>query len=365
MNRSLLRQSLTLAAAAFVAACGSDFNLPTADPLDGPDGELAVPWAATASVVADQVCEQVTFESGFADGVHIPTIPIATLAGGFDLSVTVVGDGDSNNIAIGWDSNMDHGLTTNNRDLENGAVVSEGECSDCEGTMMIIPFYKYPPEVGDSPDGGTITLTGFPTEGETIIRSFMAVDQEDDETITLYVDGVQTGQATPAGNGSVQTVVADATPAIGTDVVFDLSGSGAIDGIVICHTPDPPDPTNPGTGTIGYWKNHPDAWPVEMIEIGGETYTKAEAIAWMKAPIKGDKTINMFKQLVAAKLNVLIGNDDSCIADTIAYADAWLADNPVGSKVRANKPAWKNGGGGAHSMLTDYNEGKLCAPHRG
>ena len=30
----------------------------------------------------------------------------------------------------------------------------------------------------------------------------------------------------------------------------------------------------------------------------------------MKEPTKGDKTYNMFEQLVAAKLNVLIGNDD-------------------------------------------------------
>jgi len=29
--------------------------------------------------------------------------------------------------------------------------------------------------------------------------------------------------------------------------------------------------TAPGTGTPGYWKNHPEAWPVEEITIGGVT----------------------------------------------------------------------------------------------
>ena len=28
----------------------------------------------------------------------------------------------------------------------------------------------------------------------------------------------------------------------------------------------------------GYWKNHPEEWPVEWIEIGDENYTKEEAI---------------------------------------------------------------------------------------
>ena len=59
-----------------------------------------------------------------------------------------------------------------------------------------------------------------------------------------------------------------------------------------------------------------------------------------------------------------IGNDPSCIEDTIMLADAWMAANPVGSNVRANSGDWKSGAGGWHGMLTDYNEGNLCAPAR-
>ncbi len=133
-------------------------------------------------------------------------------------------------------------------------------------------------------------------------------------------------------------------------------------------TPVPPTPTatpaNPGTGTIGYWKTHPNDWPVEEIVMGGVTYTKAEAIAIMWQPIKGDKSLNMFNQLVAAKLNVIIGNDSSCIADTIAAADAWMVTYPPGSGVGASSPAWQVGGP-LHDTLDDYNNGLLCAPHRG
>lgn len=123
--------------------------------------------------------------------------------------------------------------------------------------------------------------------------------------------------------------------------------------------------TPPGTGTPGYWKNHPEAWPVEEITIGDVTYSKEDAIGNMKNPGKGDKTYTMFRALVSAKLNVLIGNDDSCIADTISEADAWMVEyGPVGEDVRGNSNAWKCGEP-LYEELDDYNNGKLpCASHR-
>ena len=121
----------------------------------------------------------------------------------------------------------------------------------------------------------------------------------------------------------------------------------------------------PGTGTPGYWKNHPEAWPTLVISVGGVTYSQSAAIAGMEAPTKRDKTYNLFEQLVAAQLNVLIGNDDSCIADTIVAAQTWMTLNPLGSDVRANSDAWKNEGSALHSALDDYNNGRLsCAAHR-
>ncbi|MFC2145267.1 PKD domain-containing protein [Actinomycetota bacterium] len=124
--------------------------------------------------------------------------------------------------------------------------------------------------------------------------------------------------------------------------------------------------TPPGTGTPGYWMNHPEAWPVNEITIGGETYDKNEAIQLIKDSTKKDVTYIMFQALLAAKLNVLVGNDASCIASTIIDADAWMADyGPVGSEVKAGG---KNGpwriGEELYIMLDDYNNGLLCAPHR-
>jgi hypothetical protein len=120
----------------------------------------------------------------------------------------------------------------------------------------------------------------------------------------------------------------------------------------------------PGTGTPGFWKNHPEAWPVQTITIGGVTYTKDQAIAWLSSSVTKDKTITIFASLVSAKLNVLVGNDSSCVSSTITNADNWMAvSGPVGSGVAASSLAWKIGEP-YHRLLDNYNNGMLCAPHR-
>lgn len=119
---------------------------------------------------------------------------------------------------------------------------------------------------------------------------------------------------------------------------------------------------SPGTGTPGYWKNHPEAWPVDAITIGGVVYTKSSALYWLGQP-DGDKTHTMFRGLVSAKLNVLIGNESSCIASTISAADVWMTTYPVGSNVRARTAAWSTGEP-LYRELDAYNNGDRCAPHR-
>jgi hypothetical protein len=120
--------------------------------------------------------------------------------------------------------------------------------------------------------------------------------------------------------------------------------------------------TAPGTGTPGYWKNHPEAWPAATITVGGRTYTRDEAIAWLDVVGK-DKTTTMFSSLVSAMLNVMIGNDASCVSSTIAAADKWMTTYPVGSQVHAASYAWKVGEP-LHRQMDNYNNGMLCAPHR-
>ena len=121
--------------------------------------------------------------------------------------------------------------------------------------------------------------------------------------------------------------------------------------------------SNPGTGTPGYWKNHPEAWPVETVTVGGVTYTKAQALALLDQVGK-DKSLTMFSSLVPAMLNVAIGNDSSCVSSTITLAQEWMTKyGPVGSGVHAASYAWKVGEP-LHRLMDNYNNGMLCAPHR-
>ena len=125
----------------------------------------------------------------------------------------------------------------------------------------------------------------------------------------------------------------------------------------------PPTTPAPGTGTIGYWKTHASSWPVSSIKIGNQTYTVSQAITLLGTSSKGDKSIDLAKQLIAAKLNVLVGNVSTCINSTITSADNWLKTHPVGSNVRGSSSAWSQASMW-HDMLDDYNNGLLCAPHR-
>lgn len=112
-----------------------------------------------------------------------------------------------------------------------------------------------------------------------------------------------------------------------------------------------------GTGTPGYWMNHPEAWPVEEIMVGTQTFSKGVAIEWMKLPVKGDKTLTMFSAFVAAKLNVAIGN---CLPACYSLAEVndWLTSFPVGTGVTGNSEAWRYSHGEAlYWCLDGYNNG--------
>jgi hypothetical protein len=149
-------------------------------------------------------------------------------------------------------------------------------------------------------------------------------------------------------------------PVCDTKVVVNLGAGEVYMDADFCFTKVQ---SGPGTGTPGYWKTHPEAWPVDSITIGGRTYTKAQAIRLIGMAEKGDKTLTVFRHLACAKLNVLIGNASACIDGDIEKADDWMAIHPVGSKVKGSSAAWAEISGTA-TRLDSYNNGLLCAPHR-
>ena len=76
----------------------------------------------------------------------------------------------------------------------------------------------------------------------------------------------------------------------------------------------------------GYWKNHPDAWPVSSLVLGSQTYTKTELLNILASyPSPGDASLVLAQQLIAAKLSIANGSDPGPISSTIAEADSVLS----------------------------------------
>jgi hypothetical protein len=213
--------------------------------------------------------------------------------------------------------------------------------------------------------GGGETYTAY-TGPDGIWSAF--VTPETSYTISIQISSIGTGvQASPSdnplGNDILDSDGVDNTA--GTSVIVDAFVPDAFTTPHFDFGFVPGTVRQPGTGTPGYWKNHPEAWPSSFgtFVVGGETYTKAEAIAWL-GRVGKDKTTTMFSSLVPAMLNVAIGNDSSCVSTTIAAADDWMATHgPVGSNVAASSPAWAEGEP-LHKFLDSYNNGRECAPHR-
>jgi len=115
------------------------------------------------------------------------------------------------------------------------------------------------------------------------------------------------------------------------------------------------------TFTQGYWKNHPDAWPVNSLTLGTVTYTKAQLIQIFNEPAKGNGLVSLAHQLIAAKLNIANGADPTPILATINAADAQIGNlvvPPIGSGFLDPDETDANA-----QILDDYNNGKLGVNH--
>lgn len=110
------------------------------------------------------------------------------------------------------------------------------------------------------------------------------------------------------------------------------------------------------THSQGYWKTHPEAWPLDEIMLGGQTYSKETALEILNNPPKGDAAYVLAVQLIAAKLNIAGGADDSLIADSILAADAWLSEHPIGTDPKGEA---REQGIALAEKLEAYNNGEI------
>ena len=89
-----------------------------------------------------------------------------------------------------------------------------------------------------------------------------------------------------------------------------------------------------GTATVGgnkcpldqgFWKNHPDAWPVTSLTLGSQTYTQAQLLTILTTPVRADASLILADQLIAAKLNIADGSNPASVSTTITDANNLLS----------------------------------------
>lgn len=218
----------------------------------------------------------------------------------------------------------------------------------------------YEPAMGELPIGG-VTVELYDAGG-----ALVATTTTNAEGLYLF-EGLMPGTYTVViAASNLSGVLARYAQTYDYDGLLDnqtvqtLAGGQYFDQADFGYRPAKP----PRTKTVSYWKTHPEAWPVESITIGGVTYSASQAYAIMLERHSGDMTYNMFRTLVAAKLNVAIGCASGCIGQQILDAEAWLVAHPLGSVVRGDSAAWQQIAS-VYVQLEQYNNGfLLCALHR-
>jgi hypothetical protein len=81
----------------------------------------------------------------------------------------------------------------------------------------------------------------------------------------------------------------------------------------------------------GYWKTHPNAWPVGSLRLGNVIYSKNQLLLIWNTPAEGNGLISLAHQLMAAKLNIISGAvAPSAVLSAIAGADALIS---IGNKI--------------------------------
>ena len=117
------------------------------------------------------------------------------------------------------------------------------------------------------------------------------------------------------------------------------------------------------TFTQGYWKTHPDAWPVDSLMLGTVMYSQAQLLSILHQPAQGNGLVILAHQLIAVLLNIANGADDTDVAMAVTAAQALIGGlvvPPVGSGYLAPSST-----SSLTQTLDDYNNGIIGPGHCG
>jgi uncharacterized delta-60 repeat protein len=77
--------------------------------------------------------------------------------------------------------------------------------------------------------------------------------------------------------------------------------------------------------SAGFWKNHGERWPVSSLTLGSQFYPAAEIAALLKNPTRGDASLLLARELIAAKFNLAAEAGSPELAALVTSADVLLS----------------------------------------
>jgi hypothetical protein len=172
-------------------------------------------------------------------------------------------------------------------------------------------------------------------------------------TASVTPTATATASVTPTATASVTpTATATATASVTPTATATATVSATV-------TPT----ATPSGGCVrgfGFWKNHPDQWPVTELQLGNVTYTQEQLLAIMHEPPRGNGLLILAHHLIATLLNIANGADPTCIQQTVDEANALIGDlviPPIGDGYLRPRDV-----GGLAGQLGRFNGGGMCAP---
>ena len=238
-------------------------------------------------------------------------------------------------------------------------TVSDGAGSDTDDVEVLASVQNVPPIANAGVDqqvtqGTVVTLDG---------RGSSDADNGP-QPLTFswrFVSKPTVSQMTDAAINGAATATPQVTPDVVGSYVLELGvfdGANAFDNVMI-EVQAPPSTARCPLGH-GYWKTHPEKWPVSSLQLGSQSYSKTELLNLLARPSRGDASVILVHQLIAAKLNIAAGVVATPIAATITDADQRLSafTGKLPYKVKPSTTAGKAMVKAA-DKLEDFNEGEL------
>lgn len=235
--------------------------------------------------------------------------------------------------------------------LGSAVVTTDGNCSASFGPLT------FPLPTGDTV--GTATATRLDGTGNPIETS------EFSQCIDIFGAPTPTPTATPTSTASptatftpTATPTATHTPTATPTPTFTPTITPTATPTTTPSASPTPTATATPEGCVlgqGYWKNHPDQWPVTQLQLGNVTYNQQQLLSILNQPVRGNGLVSLAYQEIAAKLNIATGADGSCIQSTLTAADALIGNlviPPVGDG--SLRPT------SYQRVLEQYNQGLLC-----